>query len=72
MLQPHTLPCVELSALRMEEVRPLLDALDPLDLKEVQNAVESLWVSNDETKSTQMLRIFDGLSSLVQSLSVAG
>jgi hypothetical protein len=32
MLAPHGLPCVELSALRMDEVVPLLDALGSLDL----------------------------------------
>jgi hypothetical protein len=32
VLEPHNLPCIELSALRMHEVVPLLDALEALDL----------------------------------------
>lgn len=34
MLQPHNLPCLELSALRMNEVVPLLDALGTLELEQ--------------------------------------
>src|SRR3984893_8841955 len=32
MLAPYSLPCLELSALRMPEVLPLLEALEVLDL----------------------------------------
>ncbi|WP_052310533.1 hypothetical protein [Granulicella mallensis] len=32
MLAPHDPPCLELSALRMEEVAPLVEALPTLDL----------------------------------------
>jgi hypothetical protein len=58
ILKQHKLPCLELSALRMHEVVPLLDALETLDLRQydaVSFHAPGRYEKHEEAELSQML-----------------